>query len=444
MRLVQIGIRTPIKPNLDVWRLQMKILVVGSAGHNKGSASAIKSTVQSLKEFSKNVYLLTAFPEFDSSQCEVETFGYPTQLAGRFAYIRKMLGILLCFILAVIYRLSKADIDRIADVDRIGLLQPYGRADIVVFCTTDVISDTYGTTMLIQSLKDIALCVLLKKPVVLNATQIGPFRKGVGGKMSLLLTRLVLNKVNLITVRDQFSARSIHIMNIAGPSIYITADPAFLLQPASLERTKSILEQEGISDVKPFVGINASALIYRHWKGANLEERLENFLKLISKIIIYIVEELNATVILVPHVFERRTKNDDRIINRKIRQRIGHNGNIKFITREYEPEELKGIIGQLDLLVSTRMHPMIHAISMHTPVVGIDYTFKATELMKRAGQQEYVCHVTTVTSKELESRIDKAYRNRDKIRKTLSTKSKILKKHASLNAKLIADLFQSR
>lgn len=416
----------------------MKILLVGAAGHNKGSASAIKSAVRSLRGFSSaEVYLLTAFPEFDSRQCEVETLGYPTQSSGRFAYGRKVLGILLCFMLAVLHRLFKIDINWLINIDKIGLLQTYGQADIIVFCSTDIISDTYGIMMLIQSLKDISLCALLKKPIVINATQIGPFRKGLSGKINILLIGLVLNKVNLITVRDHFSARSLRIMNINRPQIHITADPAFLLHQASTERTKSILEQEGISSAKPLIGINASALIYRYWKGTDLEEKLENYLELISKIAIYAVEELNATVILLPHVFEWRTKNDDRIINERILQRVGHKKKIKQITQEYGPEELRAIIGRLDLLVSTRMHPIIHAISMHTPVVGIDYTFKTTELMKRVDQQQYVCQIATVDYDELKSKICNAYNNRNKIRQILKEKSKIMRKQAFLNAKLI-------
>lgn len=423
----------------------MKILLVGSAGHNKGSVSAIKSAVRSLKEYpNADVYLLTAFPEFDSRQCEVETFGYPTQPSGRFAYSRKILGILLCFVLAILYRLFKIDINSLIKVDKIGLLQPYGRADIIVFCSTDTISDTYGNIMLIQGLKDIALCALLKKPIVMNATQIGPFRKDLSGKISVLLTNLVLNKVNLITVRDQFSAQSLRIVNINKPLIHTTADPAFLLQPASQERTKSILEQDGISNAKPLIGINTSALIYRYSIGLDPKKKLENYIELIGKIANYTIEELNATVVLVPHVFERARNNDDRIMGKKIQQRVEHKNKIKLITQEYKAEELKGIIGQLDLLISSRMHPIIHAISMHTPVVAIDYTFKAKELMKRVGQQEYVCHITTVNYKELRSKIGNAYHNRGKIRKTLKTRSKILEKQASLNAKLIIDLVQSR
>ncbi len=421
----------------------MKILLVGSAGHNKGSASAIKSTVQSLRELSNaEVYLLTALPELDSKQCEVATFEYPTQSSGKFGTCRKTLDLLLCFVLAALYRLFKIDINRLISLDKVGLLQSYGTADIIVFCSTDIISDTYGIVMLFQSLKDIGLCALLKKPIAMNATQIGPFRRTLSGRIAILLTKLTLNRVDLITVRDQISADNLRRMNVSRPLIRITADPAFLLYPAPRERTESILAKEGVdTSAKPLIGINTSALIYRYIKESNLERKLEEYTELMSKITKYVIEEFDAEVVLFPHVFGPR-RNDDRIIGKKIFERVGYEHKLKLIMNEYKPEELKGIIGQFDLLISTRMHPVIHAISMHTPVVGVDYTFKMKELMKAVAQQQYLCNIATLDYNKLKSRIDHAYNARDKIRNTLKTKSKVLQERALLNAKLIMDLTQ--
>ena len=57
---------------------KVKILLRGGAGHNKGSESIIKSTINSLKQFSNaDVYLLSTLPEIDSKLCEGKTFGYP-------------------------------------------------------------------------------------------------------------------------------------------------------------------------------------------------------------------------------------------------------------------------------------------------------------------------------------------------------------------------------
>ena len=419
----------------------MRILVVGTAGRNKGSESVIKSTIDSLRKFPDvNVYLLSMLPEIDSKHCEGKTLRYPRPSLGGITHFRKLLYIVLCFVLATMNKLLKINVSSLATMDKAGLLNLYGKADVVAFCTGDMISDTYGgLTTLIQFLKDILICTLLQKPIALNAIQIGPFQSNFKGKLSTFITKLVLNKANLITVRDNLSARSLRDMHISTPVSYITADPAFLLQPSSLERTKFILHREGVPEAKPLIGIVPSALIHRFYTGVDNEEKLEDYLELMGKTVDYLTEKLNATVLLLSHVFGP-TSYDDRIIGERVLQRVRNKERIKLIRREYEAEELKGIIGQLDLLISTRMHPIIHAISMHTPVVGIGYTFKVSELMKRVDQQKYVCHITTLTYHELKSKIDNAFYNREKIRKTLKTKSEMLEDQAFLNAKLITDL----
>ena len=160
-----------------------------------------------------------------------------------------------------------------------------------------------------------------------------------------------------------------------------------------------------------------------------------------SRMISYIIEKLGATVVLVPHVFGPG-ENDDRIIARKISCRVPYKHNLKLITGEYTPEELKGIIGQFDLFVSTRMHPLIHAISMGTPTIGIDYTFKTKELMKRVGQERRAFHIMNLDYNELISKIDETYSAKDEIRETQKIESKVMQKYALSNAKLIKDLIR--
>ena len=114
-----------------------------------------------------------------------------------------------------------------------------------------------------------------------------------------------------------------------------------------------------------------------------------------------------------------------------------HKYKTKLILSEYTPEELKGIIGQFDLFVSTRMHPLIHAISMHVPAVAVDYTFKVMELMRMVGQDRQVCHIRAVNFNELVLKIDATYSARNKIKRDLITRVKVMQKRAMLNGKLL-------
>jgi len=87
----------------------------------------------------------------------------------------------------------------------------------------------------------------------------------------------------------------------------------------------------------------------------------------------YLTERINGVAGLVPNQFGPRRKDDDRAINQVVYQRVMNKHRVKLIRNEYTPEELKRIIGQFDLLISGRIHPIIHAFFMGVPSVGIDY-----------------------------------------------------------------------
>lgn len=421
----------------------MKILVRGSAGHNNGSLSIIKVTVKMLKkQFPETkIELSSTFPEIDSEKCGVPAVRHPVLPLGLFNKVNRIPSLLQCTILAMLCRFFKVDMNWLAETDRFGLLKTLVKTDIIVFCGTDNISDTYGSFFsLIETLyTSLLIAIIMKKPIVVHASQIGPFQSNLTGKICVFLTKLILNKVSLITARDKSSLKKLCEMGVSKPLTKLTADPAFLLEAAHQRRAKQILCSEGIDiNVSPLVGINTSAMIYRYLGGSDLETKLRKYVELMADMISYLIEKLYATVVLVPHVFGPR-HNDDRVMARKIFSEVKYKRNLKLISREYTPEEVKKIIGQFDLFISTRMHPLIHAISMCTPVIGIDYTFKTRELMKRVGQRQAACHIRNLDFDELVCKIDTVYSARDQIRKSLKAKSKMMEKYALLNFRSIAE-----
>ena len=77
----------------------------------------------------------------------------------------------------------------------------------------------------------------------------------------------VLNKVDLITLRENISMNEIRRCKITKPRVEVTADPAFLLKPCSDERADELLKSFGAAD-RPLVAISV-----REWKSAG--ERFE-------------------------------------------------------------------------------------------------------------------------------------------------------------------------
>ena len=122
--------------------------------------------------------------------------------------------------------------------------------------------------------------------------------------------------MSLITLREEISRKHLKELGIDKPPIYVSADSAFLLKPAPHQIIKEIMLKEGVDkNNKPLIGISVSKIIahYGFLDLENNEEKYNRYIDLMSKVAEYLIGNLNATVIFVPHVIGH-WGNDDRMV----------------------------------------------------------------------------------------------------------------------------------
>jgi polysaccharide pyruvyl transferase WcaK-like protein len=278
----------------------------------------------------------------------------------------------------------------------------------------------------------------LNKPVVLYGESLGYFSNPILNSIA----KFVFNRTKLILVREELSKRYLDNNNITMPKICVTADPAFLLNPVPQSSVFEILSKEGINGIqKPLIGINPSGLISR-FRGEGYQKAEEEFANIMAKVIDNLVENLEATIIMIPHVYTPNV--DDRIAINLIFHKVKNKSKVKIVKNEYTPQELKGIIGQCDLFIGARMHATIASTSMLVPTVGIAYSHKMHGIIgEMLGQRKYILDIKELNYENLISTIKDAWGNREKIRKQLEIKIPKVKEKAMLNGKLVKELLDS-
>ena len=318
-------------------------------------------------------------------------------------------------------------------------LQEYYDADIVLNTGGDVLTEDYGFPF--SHFVNLLFAILLDKPVVICAESLGPYKKN----LSKLIAKFIFNRTKLITLREERSLRHLQEIGVNKPPIYVTADVAFTLEPASDQRIKEILIKEGIDEYRPLIGISVSRIIsnYGFPELKNRKDKYNEYVKLTSKVIDYLVDILNATIVFVPHVIGPGD-NGDRIVADDICKLIKNKDKIVSIKEEYTPEELKGIIGQCDLFIGARMHATIASTSMLVPTVAIAYSDKTHGIIgKMLGYEPYVLDAKDLSYDKLISKINDAWENREEIKKDLNVKIKTIKERALLNGKLVKEVVDS-
>jgi colanic acid/amylovoran biosynthesis protein len=281
----------------------------------------------------------------------------------------------------------------------------------------------------------------LRKSVVLYAGSIGPFKN----KLYEILGRYIINKVDLVTLREEISLEYLKKIGVNKPPMYVTADLAFALQPAPLERAKEILSLESINEnERPFIGVSLSRVISR-WAFPELqdsEEKYWRYVKVMARMVDYLAEELSATVIFIPQVIGPAEENDDRNTAKHIYQMAKNKDKIKLIENEYTPEELRAVTGRFDMFIGARTHAVISAAMMCTPFVAIEYESHKTRgiMGGMLDCEEFVYDVRTLDFDTLIAKINDVWLNRTKIREELKIKTVGMEERAMLNGKLVEEL----
>jgi colanic acid/amylovoran biosynthesis protein len=91
--------------------------------------------------------------------------------------------------------------------------------------------------------------------------------------------------------------------------------------------------------------------------------------------------DLQANVILIPHVQEISPLNDDRVLATEIQRRLGYDDGVRLAGGNFSAEEFKAIISRCDFLVAERMHAAIAGLSTGVPTLVVGYSIKARGIL---------------------------------------------------------------
>ena len=105
-------------------------------------------------------------------------------------------------------------------------------------------------------------------------------------------------------------------------------------------------------------------------------------------------------------------------------------------------DELKGIYGQMDLVIGVRFHAIILSASMNVPIVSLPYSEKGKRLTKRLGLEKYSIPVEKAEYENMIKKVENILSDKDEVKKNLKEKTKMLQEKAKFNVKLVCDMLR--
>ena len=294
----------------------------------------------------------------------------------------------------------------------------------IVFNSGDILTNAFKKVVYLYLLSFL-IPKLLRKRVILWAQTVDiPY-----STIRRLFYKIILNLVDVISVRDRASLNTLVSLNIRKPTILLVPDPALALPP--IENYKLRIFREALK--RPILGLCPSSTFYHFYVDHQLSS-LTRKRKHINRIQVFIegakfmARLINILsnyfeILLIPHSYSDVLIEDDLFFSKVIKQIVSkfYGREVHVLEGRYPSETLKYAISQVDFLLTFRMHPALHALSTRVPFLVIDYSGKAKKYFKDLGLEKCVLKIEDIRNEsDIAKRIIYLYNNRDKILSTLA------------------------
>lgn len=359
-----------------------------------------------------------------------------------------------------------------------GIVWALLRSDLLISGGGGLLQDVTGggVRSICYYLVVVLLALAAGKPVVYYAQGVGPVRSRFGR----WLTRVVSNRADLITVRDQASRDDFLALGVSRPPLVVTADPVLALNPSQLNivNGKELLERlrrDGLElsgpaaaaepvaarteEAGPRDGTGAPEPLQAgsvHQAGQNGRvQPAESGTAVRRRLGIVIRDWPDACsykkciaaaadrfardgweVILVPFHYPA-----DAQICKEVSWLMQEPS--LLVNSRLMVEDLFGLLGKLDLVLAMRLHAIVMASMMRAPCVGVSYDPKVDRFLELAGLPN-AGSVASLDEERLYRALLDAWERRQEIAAHLDKVLAYLRQQAWETASLTLSVFYAR
>lgn len=243
------------------------------------------------------------------------------------------------------------------------------------------------------------------------------FAQGVGPLIRPITRRAVawtLNRVDVVTVRDEDSKAFLQEIGLTRPQIYVAADPSFLVEP-DLEAADRILAESGL-EAGRFI-----AVALRPWGGS--DERLRDAAEGIAEA----ASEIGVKVALLPMQEPQDIAACELVSGAVMLSGIG------------DVRAIKGVVARAGLVVGMRLHSLIFAASEGVPFVPVVYDPKVASFAAACGIEARIS-VESLDPRSVATELRAAWESREAAAAQLAARRGGMRESALVSATLAKEL----
>lgn len=293
-------------------------------------------------------------------------------------------------------------------------------AKMLIFGGGSLLQDVTSSKSISYYLMIIAMAQKYGLKTMLYANGIGP----INNKINRHFASRILNKTDLITLRDDKSDEELKMLNVTAPKIVITADPAFTINVKEALTGQYFIKRAGVPD-----GTKICAVSIRAWKNSS-----DDFSGVMASLCDYIVEKHGIYPLFVPMQYPL-----DAEISKEVMGKMKNPSYI--INRNLTVAEMFSVLSGAEVLVGMRLHSLIYATTLEIPAMALVYDPKISAFMESLSQP-YTVNVENITASKAEEVFESLLNGVEGHRQKLHSANEVLRKKAEENAEYAIELLR--
>jgi colanic acid/amylovoran biosynthesis protein len=292
------------------------------------------------------------------------------------------------------------------------LFDAYLEADLVASCPGNFLysSGRFGLPFLLD-LYSLAVAHWLGKPLYLLPQTIGPITRG----HERWLLRWLLPMFRLICVRDSISLDLCRTIRPGLSTLRLCPDVAFAFQPSG-ETHHDLQHPDLAQHARPLLGVT---IINWSEQCSHFHDQ-DAYEAAVAAAIHHFIVHYDGYAVLFAHVQGPTPQQDDRRALRRLSTRLEDlRSRIVVLDELNDPDDLVCAYRSLDVMLGTRLHSCILALTARVPVLAIEYQYKTTGVLHTVGLSAWSTPITAAQAEALCRRLDQLFADREHIRQHL-------------------------
>jgi polysaccharide pyruvyl transferase WcaK-like protein len=216
--------------------------------------------------------------------------------------------------------------------------------------------------------------------------------------------------VDEIVCRSEESRKRLIEIGISRGKLHVAPDTGFLMKPVYSNKTNEITSREkGLT----LVAVGVSHQVCRRFSDPATYDNV------IAALIRHITTSLQSRVLIVPNELHHRKDRDDQAIADRIAGLVGGANTSVIDARQLTGPELKAVVAQCDVVVSSRYHTLVASLSIGVPCMAVGWHHKYEELFKLFGLEEWVFDHRECRVEQLLLKFNDLWDRRDALRRRI-------------------------